>query len=67
MFKFLERNPARWAAVIQAAVALVAVYVKDLPVEAVLALIAAVTGLGFVAQKVEDGKTEAAYWADPEA
>ena len=66
MFKFFERNPARWASVIQAVVALAAVYIKDLPVEAVLALIAAVTGLGFVAQNVEDGKTDSAYWTDPQ-
>ncbi len=65
MWKVFKRNPASWAAVIQAAVALVAVYVKELPVEAVLALITAVTGLGFAAQRVEHDKTIAALWTDP--
>ena len=65
--KFFERNPAAWAGVIQAVVALVAVYVKDLPVEAVLGLIAAATGLSFNAQRVENAKTEVALWTDPSA
>lgn len=65
MWKVFKRNPASWAAVIQAAVALAAVYVEGLPVEAILALVTAVTGLGFVAQRVEHDKTIAAYWTDP--
>ena len=65
MWNLFQKNPASWAAVIQAVVALVAVYVKDLPQAAILALITAVTGLGFAAQKVEHGKTEAALWTDP--
>jgi predicted branched-subunit amino acid permease len=65
MWKQFQKRPASWAAVIQAVVALVAVYVPTLPQAAVLALITAVTGLGFAAQRVEDGKTEAALWTDP--
>lgn len=65
MWTMFKRNPARWAAVIQATVALVAVYVQDLPTEAILALVSAVTGLGFYAQHVENQKTVAALWTDP--
>ena len=65
MWKVFQKSPASWAAVIQAAVALVAAYVPSLPQAAILALVTAVTGLGFVAQRVEDGKTEAALWTDP--
>lgn len=60
------KAPAAWAGIIQAAVALAVVFVPDLPVEAVLALIAAVTGLSFKAQSVENQKTVAALWTDPE-
>lgn len=67
MWSFFKKSPASWAAVIQAVVALVAVYVKDLPQEAVLGLITAVTGLGFAAQRVENMKTEEAFWINPEA
>lgn len=62
--KLYLRNPARVAGVVQAVVALLAVYV-DIPVEAVLALIAAATGLSFHSQKVENEKTESALWTDP--
>jgi hypothetical protein len=60
MLELFKKAPASWAAVIQAAVALVAVYVHDLPQEAILALITAVTGLGFAAQRVENSKTSVA-------
>ena len=60
------KAPAVWAGLIQAAVALIAVYIPDLPTEAVLAFIAAATGLSFTAQKVENGKTLAALYSDPE-
>ena len=65
ILRSFNRAPARWAATFQAVVALVAVYVPDLPQAAILALIAAVTGVGFVAQSVENGKTQAALWTDP--
>lgn len=65
MKKVFEKAPAAWAALFQAAVGLVAVYVDGFPQEAVLALILAVTGLGLAAQKVENDKTISAYWTDP--
>lgn len=67
MKNLFVRNPAAWAGLVQAVVALAAVYVKDLPVEAVLGLIAAATGLSFGAQRVENEKTHAALWTDPSA
>ncbi len=63
---FIEKAPARWAAFVQALVALVAVYVDGLPQEAVLALIFAAAGLGEVAQKIEDSKTYDAFLVSPE-
>jgi hypothetical protein len=60
------KAPAAWAGLVQAAVALIVVYVPDLPQEAVLAFIAAATGLSFTAQKVENSKTVAALYSDPE-
>ena len=65
MWNFWLKAPALWAAAIQAVVALVAVYVPDLPQTAILALITAVTGLGFAAQRVENIKTEEAFWSLP--
>ena len=62
----IEKAPARWAALIQALVALVAVYVDGLPVEAVTLLILAAAGLGEFAQKIEDSKTYDAFLVDPE-
>lgn len=59
------KNPAAWAGVIQAIISLVAVY-KPIPVEAILAIIAAATGISFHAQRIENQKTEAALWTDPE-
>ena len=63
---FIEKAPARWAAFVQAFVALVAVYVDGLPQEAIVALILAAAGLGEVAQKIEDSKTYDAFLVDPE-
>lgn len=59
-----KKSPAAWAGIIQAALALVAVYVPGLPQEAVLAFIAAATGLSFQSQKIENQKTEAALYTD---
>ena len=67
MKKFFEKSPAAWAGIIQAAVTLAAVYIEGLPVEAVLTLIAAATGLSLSAQRVENKKTDAALWTDPVA
>jgi hypothetical protein len=63
---FIEKAPAKWAALVQALVAVVAVFVDGLPVEAVVTLILAATGLGFAAQKIEDEKTYDAFLVDPE-
>lgn len=60
------KAPAAWAGIIQAIVTLAVVYVPDLPTEAILAFVAAATGLSFTAQKVENGKTLAALYSDPE-
>jgi len=59
------KNPAAWAGLIQALVAVVATY-ADIPPEAVLAFIAAATGLSLKAQKIENEKTLAALYTDPE-
>lgn len=63
---FVGKAPAAWAGLVQAVVALIAVYVPDLPQELVLGLIAGATGLAFGAQKAENGKTLAALYTDPE-
>jgi hypothetical protein len=60
-----EQAPAKWVALIQAAVALAAVFVDGLPQEAVVTLIIAATGLGFHAQKIENEKTYDAFLVDP--
>jgi hypothetical protein len=61
----LHQAPAKWVALLQAVVALIAFYVDNFPQAAVIALITSVTGLGFVAQKVEDTKTYEAFLVDP--
>jgi hypothetical protein len=61
-----KKSPAAWAGIIQAVMALVVVYVPSLPQGAILALIAAATGLSFQSQKIENQKTEAALFTDPE-
>lgn len=63
--KFYFKNPAAVAAFVQTAVALVAVYVKDLPTETLTAFILAALGIGIHAQKVENSKTTAALFTDP--
>lgn len=61
-----NKSPAAWAGIIQASMALVAVYVPNLPQVAILAIIGAATGLSFHSQRVENQKTESALWTDPE-
>lgn len=51
-----RQHPARLYAVVAAAVALIAQYVT-IPQEAILALVAALLGMGEVTQRVEDQKT----------
>ncbi|MCX4687218.1 hypothetical protein OG401_23420 [Kitasatospora purpeofusca] len=53
----IKSSPARLYAVVAASVALVAHYVPSLPVVLVLALAAAVLGVGEVVQRTEDRKT----------
>ena len=64
---FIHRNPARVAAFVSSAVALVVSYISpDIPVEQAVIFILSSLGLGEYAQRVENNKTEAALWTDPE-
>ncbi|MBZ4319542.1 hypothetical protein [Streptomyces huiliensis] len=60
MITFLRTHPARIYAVLVATVALVVHYVPDLPDALILAVAAAVLGVGETVQRTEDGKTRAA-------
>ena len=63
----VHRNPARVAAFVSSAVALIVSYISpDIPVEQAVIFILSSLGLGEYAQRVENGKTEAAFWTDPE-
>ncbi|WP_328695751.1 hypothetical protein [Streptomyces sp. NBC_00342] len=57
---FIKTHPARLYAVVVAALALVAHYVRELPSALVLGLVAAVLGTGEVVQRAEDAKTATA-------
>lgn len=64
---FVHRNPARVAAFISSAVALIVTYISpDIPVEQAVVFVLSSLGLGEYAQRVENTKTEAALWTDPE-
>ena len=64
---FAHRNPARVAAFVSSAVALfVAALLPDMPTEAAVAFVLSALGLGEYAQRVENTKTEAALYTDPE-
>lgn len=63
---FVGKAPAAYAGLVQAIVAVIAVYVPNLPQEVVLGLIAGATGLSFGAQKAENAKTISALYTDPE-
>ncbi|MGX4737099.1 hypothetical protein [Kitasatospora griseola] len=65
--RFVYSHPARIYAVLVAALALAAHYVPSLPSALVLALAAAVLGIGESVQRVEDAKTAAAGIAAPDA
>ncbi|WP_369376103.1 hypothetical protein [Streptomyces sp. cg36] len=58
--KFVRTHPARIYAVLVAALALVVHYVPDLPSALILALAAAVLGMGEAVQRTENIKTTAA-------
>ena len=62
---FVHRNPARVAAFISSAVALVVSALSpDMPVEAAVAFVLSALGLGEYAQRVENEKTEIALYTD---
>ncbi|GAA0455945.1 hypothetical protein ACFQ2B_26035 [Streptomyces stramineus] len=61
---FIRDHPARLYSVATAALTLVAMYVPDIPQEAILALVAAMLGVGEVTQRVENAKTAKALQRD---
>ena len=64
---FAHKNPARLAAFVSSAVALVmAAIIPDMPVEAAVAFVLSALGLGEYAQRVEDVKTDVALHTDIE-
>lgn len=64
---FVHKNPARVAAFVSSAVALImaAVY-PDMPTEAAVAFVLSALGLGEFTQRVENEKTVVALHTDPE-
>jgi hypothetical protein len=64
---FAHKHPARLAAFVSSAVALVmAAIIPDMPVEAAVAFVLSALGLGEYAQRVEDVKTDVALHTDIE-
>lgn len=64
---FAHKNPARIAAFVSSAVALlVSAISPDMPVEAAVAFVLSALGLGEYAQRVEDKKTEEALYTELE-
>ena len=64
---FIHRNPARVAAFVSSAVALVVSFAfPEIPTEAAVAFVLSALGLGEWSQRVENDKTDAALWTDPE-
>ena len=64
---FAHKNPARVAAFVSSAVALlVSALSPEMPVEAAVAFVLSALGLGEYAQRVEDKKTELALYTDVE-
>jgi hypothetical protein len=64
---FAHKNPARLAAFVSSAVALVmAAIIPDMPVEAAVAFVLSALGLGEYAQRVENVKTDVALHTDIE-
>jgi hypothetical protein len=62
---FAHKNPARIAAFVSSAVALVVAAVfPDMPTEAAVAFVLSALGLGEYAQRVEDKKTIDALYTD---
>lgn len=64
---FVHKNPARVAAFVSSAVALiVSALSPDMPVEAAVAFVLSALGLGEYAQRVENEKTTVALYTDVE-
>lgn len=64
---FAHKNPARVAAFVSSAVALiVSALSPEMPTEAAVAFVLSALGLGEYAQRVEDKKTEVALYTDIE-
>lgn len=64
---FVHRNPARVAAFVSSAVALIVSAISpEMPVEAAIAFVLSALGLGEYAQRVENIKTEVALYTDVE-
>ena len=62
---FVHKNPARIAAFVSSAVALVvAALFPDMPTEAAVAFVLSALGLGEYAQRAEDKKTLEALYTD---
>lgn len=62
---FIHKNPARIAAFVSSAVALlVSALSPEMPTEAAVAFVLSALGLGEYAQRVEDKKTEEALYTD---
>jgi hypothetical protein len=62
MKDFIEKNPARVAAFVSSAVALILTALNsEMPVEATIVMILSALGLGEYTQRKEDAKTEAAF------
>jgi hypothetical protein len=65
---FVHKNPARIAAFISSAVALVmAAMFPDMPTEAAVAFVLSALGLGEYAQRVENDKTLEALYTEVDA
>ena len=61
MKDFIQKNPARVAAFVSSAVALILTALNsEMPVEATIVMILSALGLGEYTQRKEDAKTEAA-------
>jgi hypothetical protein len=65
--EFIHRNPARLAAFVSSTVALVVSFLApDVPTEPAVIFALSALGLGEYAQRVENNKTVAALFAEPE-
>lgn len=64
---FIHRNPARIAAFVSSAVALlISAISPEMPADAAVVFVLSALGLGEYAQRTENKKTEIALYTDPE-